>query len=70
MLFIRTEGNPWQKMSPEEMQDHVKKGTAYISDLIRKGILKSGQPLEMEGRIISGETQESLKDGPYNETNH
>ncbi len=67
MLFIRTEGDPWQKMSPEEMQKHVQKGMAYIGGLIQKGILKSGQPLDMSGRMISGEAG-SLKDGPYNET--
>src|SRR5256885_4686067 len=67
MLFIRTEGDPWQKMSPEEMQEHVQKGMNYISDLIGKGIVKSAQPLSMDGKMISGEAS-SLKDGPYNET--
>lgn len=67
MLLIRTEGDPWQKMSPEEMQNHVQKGMAYIGGLIQKGILKSGQPLDMSGKMISGEAG-SLTDGPYNET--
>ncbi|MFL5788272.1 MAG: YciI family protein [Flavisolibacter sp.] len=67
MLFVKTEGDPWQKMSPEEMQAHVQKGMNYISGLINKGIIKSAQPLAMEGEIISGEAG-SLKDGPYNET--
>jgi hypothetical protein len=67
MLFIRTEGDPWQLMSPEEMQAHVQKGINYIGGLMEKGILKSAQPLDMQGKMISGAAG-SLKDGPFNET--
>ncbi len=67
MLFIRTEGDPWQLMSPEQMQAHVQKGVNYIGDLMQKGILKSAQPLDMQGKTISG-VAGSLKDGPFNET--
>ena len=67
MLFIRTEGDPWQLMSPEQMQVHVQKGVNYIGDLIQKGILKSAQPLDMTGKMVSGAAG-SLKDGPFNET--
>ena len=67
MLFIRTEGDPWQTMSPSEMQAHVQKGVAYIGDLMQKGIIKSAQPLEMTGVTISGKAG-ALRDGPFNET--
>ena len=67
MLFIRTEGDPWQLMSPEQMQAHVQKGIHYIGGLMEKGILKSAQPLDMTGKMISGASG-SLKDGPFNET--
>lgn len=67
MLFIRTEGDPWQLMSPEQMQAHVQKGINYIGGLMEKGILKSAQPLDMQGKMVSGEAG-SLKDGPFNET--
>ena len=67
MLFIRTEGDPWQLMSPEQMQAHVQKGINYISSLMEKGILKSAQPLDMQGKMISGAAG-ALKDGPFNET--
>ena len=67
MLFIRTEGDPWQLMSPEQMQVHVQKGINYIGDLMQKGILKSAQPLDMAGKMVSGAAG-SLKDGPFNET--
>ena len=67
MLFIRTEGDPWQLMSPEQMQAHVQKGVNYIGGLMEKGILKSAQPLDMSGKMVSGAAG-SLKDGPFNET--
>jgi hypothetical protein len=67
MLFIRTEGDPWQLMSPEQMQAHVQKGINYIGGLMEKGVLKSAQPLDMQGKMISG-VAGSLKDGPFNET--
>lgn len=40
---------------------------AYIGGLMQSGKLKSAQPLEMEGTLISG-TKGKLKDGPFNET--
>ena len=67
MLFVRTEGNPWQEMSPEKMQEHIQKGMAYITKLGEDGILKSGQPLDMSGTTISGKAG-ALKDGPFNES--
>jgi hypothetical protein len=67
MLFIRTEGDPWQLMSPEQMQAHVQKGINYIGGLMEKGILKSAQPLDMQGTIVSG-APGTFKDGPFNET--
>jgi len=40
---------------------------AYIDTLMKKGNLKSAQPLVREGKMISG-TPGAWKDGPYNET--
>lgn len=67
MLFIRTEGDPWQTMSPAQMQEHVQKAMNYIGGLTEKGVIKSAQPLDMAGKTISGESG-ALKDGPFNES--
>jgi hypothetical protein len=67
MLFIRTEGDPWQVLSPEEQQQHVAKGAAYITNLMKEGKLKGAQPLDIEGTLISSK-QGIVKDGPFNET--
>ncbi len=67
MLFIRTEGDPWQVLSPEQMQLHVQKGADYINRLMKEGKLKGAQPLDNSGTII-GDKEGVLKDGPFNET--
>src|SRR5215208_1857376 len=67
LLLIRTEGDHLEKLSSEEQQKHVQKVGGYIDKLTQEGKLKSAQPLEMEGAIISSKNGK-LKDGPFNET--
>ena len=67
MFFVRAEGNPLDNFSPEQQQQHVEKVSDYIESLIKKGQLKSAQPLEMEGVVISGNSHQLL-DGPFNES--
>lgn len=67
MLLIRTEGDHLLMLSPEEQQKHIQKVMVYMEDLMKTGKLKSAQPLELEGTVISG-TKGKLKDGPFNET--
>jgi hypothetical protein len=67
MLLIRTEGDSLWTLSPEEHQKHIEKVMVYIEDLMKSGKLKSAQPLDHEGVVISG-TQGKLKDGPFNES--
>jgi hypothetical protein len=67
MLLIRTEGDHLAALSPEQQQQHLQKVMAYMGGLMKSGKLKSAQPLEMEGTLVSG-TKGKLKDGPYNES--
>lgn len=67
LLLIRTEGDPWAILSPEQQQEHIQKAANYIGGLIKDGKLKGAQPLEPEGKIV-GAGQNGWKDGPYNET--
>ena len=67
MLFIRTEGDHLATLSAKEQQTHVQQVMVYMQDLMKTGKLKSAQPLEMEGVLVSG-TKGKLKDGPFNET--
>jgi hypothetical protein len=67
MLLIKTEGDHLLTFSPEDQQKHIQKVMAYMEDLMKTGKLKSAQPLEHEGTIVSG-TKGKLKDGPFNES--
>ena len=67
MLLIRTEGDHLLHLSPEEQQKHIREVMVYMGDLMKSGALKSAQPLEQQGVMISG-TKGKLKDGPFNET--
>jgi hypothetical protein len=67
LLIIRTEGDVWTSLSPEQLQQHIEHGTAYIGDLMKKGTIKSAQPLDKGSRIVT-ENNGIIKDGPFNET--
>ncbi|WP_010182324.1 YciI family protein [Aquimarina agarilytica] len=67
MLFIRSEGNPVAKLSPEQQQEHVQKVGGFIKKMVDEGKMKSAQPLEMQGSILSFDNN-SFIDGPFNET--
>jgi hypothetical protein len=67
LLIIRTEGDIWTSLSPDQLQRHIEHGTAYIGDLMKKGSIKSAQPLDKGSRIVT-EANGTLKDGPFNES--
>lgn len=67
MLLLRSESDHLSALSPQELQKHIEKVTIYIEDLMKKGRLKSAQPLAEQSVVISG-PKGKLKDGPFNES--
>lgn len=67
MLLIKSEEEPKINLSPEELQQHIEKIGGFIKKLADEGRMKSAQPLEMKGRILSYKNGQII-DGPYNET--
>jgi len=67
LLLIRTEGDVWTSLSPNQLQEHIKKGTDYIGNLMREGKLRSAAPLDKGSRIVT-DAGGVIKDGPFNET--
>lgn len=67
MLFIRSEETPKRELSAQQLQEHIEKVGGYIRGLVESGHMKSAQPLEMEGRILSFKEGKVI-DGPYNES--
>ncbi|HXF10923.1 MAG TPA: YciI family protein [Desulfuromonadaceae bacterium] len=67
MLIFR--GNEWHKgMSPEEMQRISDQWMAWFKRLMDEGKAVAGNPLEPQGKIISGKNGRVVADGPFAES--
>ena len=67
-LYIhRADSNAWTDLSPEQLQNHLQHGMAYISKLMREGKLKSASPVDKGSKIVTG-SKGSLTDHPFNES--
>ena len=54
MCLIYTTGDHMAAMSPEDQQQHIEKVGAYLQQLAADGVVKSAQPLAMEGTVVQG----------------
>ncbi len=67
MLLFR--GNDWYKgLSPEEMQKISGQWMAWFERLTAQGKAIAGNPLEKEGKIVSGKNGRVVADGPFAES--
>ena len=67
MLLFK--GNEWyRKLSPEEAQKVMEQWMAWFDGLTRDGRAKAGNPLEPEGKIVSGKKGRLVADGPFAES--
>jgi hypothetical protein len=67
MLLFR--GNDWHKgLSPEEMQEVASQWMAWFNRLTAQGKAKAGNPLEREGKLVSGKNGRVVADGPFAES--
>ena len=67
ILFFR--GSQWDKdLSPEEIQKVMGQFMGWFERLREEGRLKAGQPLEREGKIVSGKKGRTVADGPFAES--
>lgn len=66
MLLFR--GNEWHKgLSPEEMQKISDQWMAWFERLKNEGKCVAGNPLEPEGKLVSGKNGHAV-DGPFAES--
>ena len=66
MLIFR--GTDWSKgLSPEEMQQVYEKWMTWFKGLMASGQATGGNPLEKEGKIVSGKNG-VVSDGPFAES--
>lgn len=67
MLLFR--GNEWHKgLSPEEMQKISDQWMAWFERLKNTGKCVAGNPLEPEGKLVSGKSGSVIADGPFAES--
>ncbi len=67
LLLFR--GTEWDKgLSPEELQKVMGQFMGWFDRLTQEGVLKAGQPLAREGKIVSGKGGRSVADGPFAES--
>jgi hypothetical protein len=67
LLLFR--GSDWdQALSPTELQAAMSGFLAWFERLQAEGILKTGQPLMDEGRVVSGKSGRTIADGPFAES--
>ena len=67
MLIFR--GTDWYKgLSPEQMQQVADQWMAWFNQLKEQGTAVAGNPLEPEGKIVSGKNGRVVSDGPYAES--
>ena len=67
MLIFR--GTDWyQGLSPEQMQQVADQWMAWFNRLKDQGKAIAGNPLEREGKIVSGKNGRVVSDGPFAES--
>jgi hypothetical protein len=67
LLLVR--GTEWEKdLSPEDLQKALGRFMGWFERMSQEGIVKAGQPLEREGRTVSGRHGKIVADGPFAES--
>jgi len=67
ILFFRDTG--WDKgLSPEQTQKALGQFVSWMEELTQRGVFKAGQPLEPEGKLVSGKKGRNVADGPFVES--
>ena len=67
MLIFR--GTLWYKgLAPEQMQQVTDQWMAWFNRLKDQGRVLAGNPLEPEGRVVSGKNVRVVSDGPFAES--
>ena len=62
-------GSQWDRgLSPEEIQNVMSQFMGWFERLREEGKLRAGQPLERQGKIVSGKKGRTVADGPFAES--
>ena len=67
-LLLFRDDRWYTHLSVEELEAVIGKFRTWFENLSAKGIVRGGQPLGREGRVISGKGGRSVNDGPFAES--
>ena len=67
MLLLRG-GISNRELSPEQLQAQIEKYMSWIDSLQQKGHFLAGEPVDEEGKLLSGHNAETVTDGPFAES--
>ena len=67
LIFRDADPGVYARMTPELRTELAQQWGAWVDDLMARGKMVSGHPLELGGCVISGKTGERVTDGPYAE---
>ena len=60
-------GGAMRDMSPQQLEDSMKRWGAWMGQLSQAGQFKAGEPLGDGGKVLTGK-KKTLQDGPFGET--
>ena len=67
-LLILRGGSTRNDMSPTEYGQVIQKYMAWVESLKTSGHYKAGEPLEKDGKVLSGKRPTLVTDGPFAES--
>ena len=67
-LLILRGGSTSSDMSPTEYGQVIRKYMAWVDALKSSGHYKAGEPLEEDGKVLSGKEPSLVTDGPFAES--
>lgn len=67
MIIRDAPDETYDALSVEERTESMRRWNAWVDDMVERGKLLVGHPLEPTGRVVSGPAGESVVDGPFAE---
>lgn len=67
LLFRNAGPDTHAHLTPEERTALAERWNAWVASLLSKDQMRSGHPLALDGRVVSGSHGERITDGPYAE---
>lgn len=67
LLFRNAGPDPHARLTADQRQDMAQQWNDWYDRLARAGKVQHGQPLELTGRVVSGERGQVVTDGPFAE---